>query len=161
MRSLILIAMALSAGSLLMHAKRKDDPNRSRVENARARALPKLQPVLAKKNLELGSEIFIRIFKESKELEVFLKDARTKTFKHLKTYEICTFSGRLGPKQRRGDRQAPEGFYFVPRAAMNPASRFHLSFNLGYPNQYDRAHGRTGDFLMVHGDCVSPSVAMR
>jgi murein L,D-transpeptidase YafK len=38
---------------------------------------------------------------------------------------------------------------------MNPASTFHLSFNLGYPNQYERDLGRTGDFLMVHGDCVS------
>ena len=38
---------------------------------------------------------------------------------------------------------------------MNPHSSYHLSFNLGYPNAYDRAHGRTGDFLMVHGKCVS------
>ena len=38
---------------------------------------------------------------------------------------------------------------------LNPSSRFHLSFDLGYPNAYDRAHGRTGSALMVHGDCVS------
>ena len=38
---------------------------------------------------------------------------------------------------------------------MNPQSSYHLSFNLGYPNAFDRAHGRTGSFLMVHGNRVS------
>lgn len=38
---------------------------------------------------------------------------------------------------------------------MNPLSRFHLSIDLGYPNAYDRANGRTGNALMVHGNCVS------
>ena len=38
---------------------------------------------------------------------------------------------------------------------MNPNSRFHLSFNLGFPNAFDRAHGRTGSYLMVHGGRVS------
>jgi murein L,D-transpeptidase YafK len=56
---------------------------------------------------------------------------------------------------REGDGQAPEGFYAVAPEAMNPASRYHLSFNLGFPNAYDRARGRTGSFLMVHGACVS------
>lgn len=65
------------------------------------------------------------------------------------------WSGTLGPKLREGDGQSPEGFYKVTRAALNPNSSYHLSFNLGFPNAYDRAHGRTGSFLMVHGDCVS------
>jgi murein L,D-transpeptidase YafK len=64
-------------------------------------------------------------------------------------------SGSLGPKQKQGDGQAPEGFYRVRPGQMNPASSYHLSFNLGYPNAFDRANGRTGDFLMVHGNCVS------
>ena len=38
---------------------------------------------------------------------------------------------------------------------MNPNSQFHLAFNLGYPNAFDKAHKRTGDFLMVHGKCKS------
>jgi murein L,D-transpeptidase YafK len=95
----------------------------------------------------------VRIFKESRELELWVEnDGRFALFR---TYEICTFSGHLGPKLRTGDLQSPEGFYFVTPDRMNPASRFHLSFNLGYPNAYDRHHGRTGGFLMVHGDCVS------
>ena len=55
----------------------------------------------------------------------------------------------------QGDRQAPEGFYTVTKAQMNPNSSLYLAFNLGYPNLYDRANRRTGDFLMVHGKCRS------
>ncbi|HZA02729.1 MAG TPA: L,D-transpeptidase family protein, partial [Hyphomicrobiaceae bacterium] len=53
------------------------------------------------------------------------------------------------------DRQAPEGFYKVGRYQMNPKSRYHLAFNLGYPNVYDKTQGRTGEFIMVHGKCKS------
>ncbi len=54
-----------------------------------------------------------------------------------------------------GDRQAPEGFYTVTPAQMNPNSNYYLSFNIGYPNAYDRSLGRTGSNLMVHGACSS------
>ncbi|MGL5115998.1 MAG: L,D-transpeptidase family protein, partial [Beijerinckiaceae bacterium] len=60
-----------------------------------------------------------------------------------------------GPKLKEGDGQSPEGFYAVTRRALNPNSSYYLSFNLGFPNAFDRAHGRTGSFLMVHGDCLS------
>jgi hypothetical protein len=38
---------------------------------------------------------------------------------------------------------------------MNPQSAYYLSFNTGYPNAFDKALGRTGSQLMVHGDCSS------
>jgi murein L,D-transpeptidase YafK len=60
-------------------------------------------------------------------------------------------SGRLGPKLAEGDAQAPEGFYEVTPRALNPNSAFHLSFNIGYPNAFDVANGRTGSWIMVHG----------
>jgi len=97
--------------------------------------------------------IYMRIFKASSELEVWVKKGRI--FQHFRTYRICTFSGELGPKLRRGDFQAPEGFYSVKRRQLNPHSSYHLSFNVGYPNRFDRAHKRTGSAIMVHGDCVS------
>lgn len=103
--------------------------------------------------LRLGASIFIRIFKLSRELEVWVEAGER--FQRFKTYPICAYSGDLGPKLRIGDLQSPEGFYVVTPERMNPTSRFHLSFNLGFPNSYDRARGRTGRFLMVHGDCVS------
>lgn len=100
-----------------------------------------------------GDPIFIRIFKEESLLEVWIRSQAE--YKHLMNYPICAYSGALGPKLKEGDRQAPEGFYTVKKSQLNPNSKFHLSFDLGYPNAYDRAHERTGSFLMVHGNCVS------
>ena len=80
---------------------------------------------------------------------------RAGRYELLKTYPICRWSGELGPKIKEGDRQAPEGFYTITPAQMNPNSQFYLSFNMGYPNAFDKAHGRTGAHLMVHGDCSS------
>ena len=124
-----------------------------RAAAAARRVQPELERDLAAAGLRLGDPVFVRIFKHESELEVWVRsDDRYALFR---TWPICTWSGELGPKLRQGDRQSPEGFYSVGRSQLNPASRFHLSFNLGYPNAYDRAHGRTGDFLMVHGNCVS------
>jgi len=106
------------------------------------------------KNMDKDSPILIRTFKEESELEVWKQD-RSGRFALLKTYPICRWSGELGPKIKEGDRQAPEGFYTITPAQMNPNSQYYLSFDLGYPNAFDRAHGRTGANLMVHGDCSS------
>ena len=110
--------------------------------------------LLGKKGMTEQQPIFIRIFKAESELEVW-KQREDGHFHHFKTYPICHWSGDLGPKRVQGDKQAPEGFYTVNKYQLNPNSKFHLSFDLGYPNAYDRAHGRTGDFLMVHGKCKS------
>jgi len=109
---------------------------------------------MAAKNMPLESPILVRLFKEDAELEVWKQDASGR-FALLKTYPVCRWSGELGPKIKEGDRQAPEGFYTITPAQMNPNSAFYLSFNMGYPNAYDKAWGRTGSQLMVHGDCSS------
>jgi len=108
---------------------------------------------LEAQGLSLGAPVFVRIFKREFELEVWLK--RGDRFERFATYPVCMWSGHLGPKLRQGDHQAPEGFYTVDKSALNPNSSYHRSFNLGFPNAYDRAHGRTGSLLMVHGDCRS------
>jgi murein L,D-transpeptidase YafK len=100
------------------------------------------------------SPILVRLFKEESKLEVW-KQQGTGKYALLKTYDICKWSGVLGPKVKEGDRQAPEGFYTVTPAQMNPNSSYYLSFNIGYPNAYDRAYGRTGTNIMVHGACSS------
>ncbi|MEM6407224.1 MAG: murein L,D-transpeptidase family protein [Pseudomonadota bacterium] len=112
-----------------------------------------IAPGLKKAGFAFGAPAYIRIFKEEAELELWLK--RGGTYALWKAYPICSFSGDLGPKLREGDRQSPEGFYTVGLSALNPNSSYHLSFNLGFPNPYDRARSRTGSFLMVHGDCLS------
>ncbi len=144
------LLLVLAAG---VAEAQSEPPSTRRSRRAIRRVRPALSRALQERRLRFGAPIFIRIFKENKELEVWVE--RGERFVLFKTYRICTYSGRLGPKLRTGDQQAPEGFYFVNAGRMNPASTFHLSFNLGYPNRYDRAHGRTGSALMVHGNCVS------
>ncbi|MFD1941288.1 L,D-transpeptidase family protein [Paradevosia shaoguanensis] len=101
-----------------------------------------------------GAPMMVRIFKESSELEVW-KQTSAGDFRLFKTYEICAYSGDLGPKIKEGDRQSPEGFYTITPGLMNPNSSYYLAFNTGFPNKFDRAYGRTGSDLMVHGDCSS------
>ncbi len=118
------------------------------------RSSARLEDMLDSRSMELGAPIFIRIFKRSSELEVWLQK-RGGRFELFKTYIICRYSGDLGPKLRVGDKQAPEGFYSVNAGQMNPWSKNHLSFNLGYPNDFDQSHDRSGSALMVHGGCTS------
>lgn len=160
----LLLCCALLIVSPLCRAN-DDRTEGDRAAKAAARVRPALKKDLQKKGLRFGAPIFVRIFKESSELEIWVeKEAEAAKrgsapnppeFELFRIYRICAWSGRLGPKQARGDLQAPEGFYYVNRARMNPRSRFHLSFDIGYPNAFDRAHQRTGDYLMVHGNCVS------
>jgi murein L,D-transpeptidase YafK len=110
--------------------------------------------LMAAKNTTASSPILIRTFKKEAELEIW-KQGRDGRFVHLKTFPICRWSGQLGPKLRTGDRQAPEGFYTVAPKQMNPNSSYYLSFDIGFPNAYDRARGATGSYLMVHGTCSS------
>lgn len=118
-----------------------------------APATSPLEARLAAAGFKWGAPIFIRVFKQTFELEVWLK--RGDRFEKFATYPICYFSGNLGPKLRTGDWQSPEGIYQVEARQLNPNSRWHKAFNLGFPNAFDRAHGRTGSFLMVHGGCSS------
>lgn len=110
--------------------------------------------LMSEKGMGRNDPVLIRSFKKESELEIW-KVARDGQYKLLKSYPMCRWSGQLGPKKREGDRQAPEGFYSITPAQMNPNSAFYLSFNMGYPNAFDRTHGRTGAHLMVHGACSS------
>jgi len=106
------------------------------------------------KGMLRNSSVMARIFKEEGKLEIW--KARTNgRYGLVASYDICKWSGKLGPKFTEGDRQAPEGFYTVRPSQMNPKSQYHLAFNIGYPNAFDRANGRTGSNLMVHGACSS------
>jgi murein L,D-transpeptidase YafK len=130
-----------------------DIPSSARSELARVRVEPALRRDLAAIGADWGAPVHLRIYKQESELEVYVEvDGRYRLFRR---YPICAYSGRLGPKLAEGDRQAPEGFYEVRPRQLNPASQYHLSFDLGYPNALDRALGRTGSYLMVHGRCVS------
>ena len=109
--------------------------------------------LMAHKDVTAASPVLFRAYKKESEIEVWKKGPSG--YVYLKTFPICRWSGQLGPKRKSGDRQTPEGFYTVPRRQMNPNSHYYLSFDVGYPNAYDRAHGGTGSAVMVHGICSS------
>lgn len=153
MKKLILVCFCLAVmiAPAVVYAQ---VPESVRSREAIKRVKPYLEQQLKAKGLQYGAPIFIRIFKQSNALEVWMK--KDEHFELFNNYWICTYGFRgLGPKEKQGDGKAPEGFYKVYPKSLNPVSNYHLAFNLGYPNKYDRAHKRTGSALMIHGDCVS------
>lgn len=127
-------------------APRYPTPANTRVQAARQAAATTFHEAV-------GKPVFLRIIKENRLLELWGKGEDG--WHILKSYPVAGMSGDLGPKEEEGDEQAPEGFYAVTRDALNPNSRYHLSFNIGYPNLYDRQLGRTGSWIMIHGSDVS------
>ena len=128
-----------------------------RLANTRERVLPLLHTELTAKEATLGNAVYLRAFKETRELELWVRSGPDSggDWTLFRTYPVVALSGDLGPKLAEGDRQTPEGFYSVHTAALNPASSYHLSFNIGYPNAFDQHHRRTGSHLMIHGRDVS------
>lgn len=130
-----------------------EPPLTDRAAKVLAKVSPQLERELAAKKLHLGAPVFLRIFKLPGELEVWVEE--NGRYQLFKTYAICSLSGFPGPKTREGDWQSPEGFYAVTASQMNPQSSYHLSFDIGYPNEYDRFFNRNGGNIMVHGSCSS------
>ena len=157
----LMLSVAVAAGALTSVRCLGEDANQAAAKapqelpaKATKELPPELLSLLQQKRMPKHSPILIRVFKEEAELEVWKKDI-TGHFQILKTYPVCRWSGDLGPKLHEGDRQAPEGFYTITSKLMNPNSNYYLSINTGFPNSYDKANGRDGAFLMVHGDCWS------
>ena len=153
-RRYLAVAFGCLCFGAVPHAAFSKPPESKRSERAITRRAPTLKTDMEAVKLRLGAPVFLRILKHPGVLEVFVEN-NAKQFIRFRSYPICAFSGDPGPKLRTGDGQAPEGFYAVSEGRMNPHSSYHLSFDLGYPNAFDRAHGRTGSALMVHGNCVS------
>lgn len=101
-------------------------------------------------------QMFIRIFKEEAQLEVWVKSNKNPAYQLYQTYPICASSGTLGPKRCQGDYQVPEGFYHV--SVFNPYSNFYVSLGVSYPNASDNIFGCSrdkGGAIMIHGNCVT------
>ena len=130
-------------------------PGPERAAAAARRVRPALERDLTEAGLRFGDPVFIRAFKEEKQLELWMRRRDTGKYQLFRTWKIAAMSGKPGRKLAEGDGQVPEGFYFVPSSGMKPDSVFHLAFNIGYPNAYDRQNGRSGSFIMVHGNQVS------
>lgn len=115
---------------------------------------PSILAEMDKRNMDRNAPIMIRIVKEEGKLEIW-KARRDNRFEVIASYDICAWSGKLGPKVKEGDRQAPEGFYNLTPGHLNPNSNYYLAINTGFPNRYDQANGRNGTNLMIHGACSS------
>lgn len=141
------------AGALLLAGCSEDGrlPSNSRHYVAIS---PQMEATMSEKGMNARSPILFRAYKKESELEVW-KQTSTGEYALLKTFPMCRWSGQLGPKKTEGDRQVPEGFYAITPQQLNPNSQFYLSFNVGYPNTFDRQLGRTGSAIMVHGACSS------
>jgi murein L,D-transpeptidase YafK len=104
-----------------------------------------------------AAEIFLRIFKRERALELWVRPDGQERYELLKSYPICALAGGLGPKRRQGDTQVPEGFYNID--FFNPLSDYHLSLHLDYPNRHDRlagaVAGNLGGDIYIHGGCAS------
>ncbi len=151
---LTLLFSTISSYASLDLSSQNEFPTSPRAEKSILKVRPALKTELASKGLQYGAPIFIRLFKKSRTLELWLQ-TDSGLFKKFKDYEICAYSGDLGPKLFEGDKQSPEGFYFVNARRLNPWSDYHLAFNIGFPNAYDRYYKRSGSALMIHGKCLS------
>jgi murein L,D-transpeptidase YafK len=129
-----------------------------RVQQARVASRFAIKRLFHEKGVSYpAAEIFLRIFKRERALELWVRSADAGEFTLLKTYDICAMAGGLGPKRRQGDNQTPEGFYNI--SFFNPRSDFHLSLHIDYPNVRDRAAGlqsvSLGGDIYIHGGCIS------
>ena len=109
------------------------------------------------KNLNYqGFHMFLRGFKRERIVEVWVKENGASRYSLLTQFDFCSMSGNLGPKRKEGDRQIPEGIYYINH--FNPQSNFHLSLGLNYPNESDKVLSDRripGSTIYIHGNCVT------
>jgi murein L,D-transpeptidase YafK len=116
-----------------------------------------IQKTLASQGLKTNEiNILIIAYKAEQILEIYAKKRSDTRYNKLISYDICNVSGLLGPKRAVGDFQIPEGFYHINR--FNPASSYHLSLGVNYPNNSDRIKSKASDLggdIFIHGSCVT------
>lgn len=118
-------------------------------------ATRRLAPALSKLDLECGDPLVLRLFKEEGEVEIWMQAETGAHYTLFKVLRLSSSSGSPGPKIREGDGQAPEGFYAITRRGLRPETRHYLGLDFGYPNELDRALGRTGSEMMIHAGATS------
>jgi len=155
-RLLALLALAVAVPA---HADfKKDQLEFPRVRVAQEESITGIKELFANAKIPYPPDaIFIRVFKNEMQLELWVRPKRGDAYRRLKVYDQCSTSGELGPKRHRGDLQIPEGFYRINH--FNPYSTFFLSMGINYPNRSDRILKTTGKnaggSIYIHGDCVT------
>lgn len=155
-KGILIFAALVFSLYLSAHFFKSTQQKYERVKTAYAEKWENLKSDLKKLNVNAEDfELFIRVFKYDKLVEIWVKSTEEKEYKLFKTYAICSSSGGLGPKRKQGDGQVPEGFYEV--ASFNPFSSYYLSLEVSYPNHSDKIIGKNnlGGDIMIHGNCVT------
>ncbi|RNL51068.1 L,D-transpeptidase family protein [Pedobacter jejuensis] len=128
-----------------------------RVENAYQEKWETLQKFIKSAGYGKEFSMVINAYKAEGKLEIWLKSKADKNYSLFRTYDFCAHSGMLGPKVIEGDKQTPEGFYYIN--VFNPMSSFHLSLGVNYPNSVDLARTgkdrKPGGEIYIHGNCVT------
>jgi murein L,D-transpeptidase YafK len=145
---------------LFMHPQisfKQEQLKHPRVSTAYAEKEITVKNYFNNKNLKYpGFHMFLRAFKQEGKIEVWVKEQGKSNFELLTSYNFCSSSGSLGPKRKEGDRQIPEGVYYINH--FNPVSNFHLSLGINYPNRSDKLLGdkvHPGSAIYIHGNCVT------
>jgi murein L,D-transpeptidase YafK len=126
------------------------------VAEARRRQNAALRGLFRAAGVAYPARLLIVAYKQERRLKLWAFSPRRRRYVEVVSYRFLATSGGLGPKRRAWDHQIPEGFYRV--VALNPASLYHLSLKLDYPNASDRALGDRrdpGGDIFIHGDSVS------
>ena len=121
-------ARAVPEGSLAQAQHRY-----ARVAAARVHQGVALDRLFEKAGVPYPAPLVVRGFKEEGVLELWAAPTPGGPYQKIVAWPFTGYSGDLGPKRRRGDRQIPEGFYRLD--GLNGASRYHLSLHVDYPNQ--------------------------
>lgn len=150
------IAVVMYLFSVAQPSLKTQQMTYKRVKSAYSEKWDGLKEKLINKKINAANyEVLLRVFKQEKTLEVWVKSKAEKVYTHLLDYDICQSSGEPGPKRQEGDGQVPEGFYTVD--LFNPTSNYYLSMRVSYPNASDAKKGKRplGGAIMIHGNCVT------
>ena len=160
--ALIVIAVAVVvAGGALVYRQYVAPP--PTMQSVLARYGPKARaawkPLFERKGVSYPPrQLAILVFKRERRVVVWAANDK-QPWRYIRTFPIFAASGVAGPKRRQGDYQVPEGVYRIEH--LNPASSYHLSMKVSYPNAFDRKmaqqDGRTnlGGDIFIHGSNVS------
>jgi murein L,D-transpeptidase YafK len=155
--SFLLLALACLLCCSASESFEEEQLRFSKVKEARDDKESKLRQLFKEKGINYpAAQVFLRAFKQEKELEIWIRPKTGSTWQLLKIYDICALSGRLGPKRREGDGQVPEGFYRINH--FNPESSYYLSLGINYPNASDKIlsdKSKPGGAIYIHGKCVT------
>ena len=150
----IILLLMMYAPTLAQSDFKKQQLTFERVKQAYEEKWNKLQNDLKKDEIDKGFSLYIAAYKADERLEIWLRGSAQKQYRLFKVFPFCKHSGILGPKLKEGDKQTPEGFYYI--TVFNPLSNFHLSLGINYPNNIDllrSANQKPGNDIYIHGKC--------